>query len=66
MTKCRASKGQIMKNSVFFLGFVGSNPEVSSTQSGTSITTLSLATTRSFRDSEGNPQSATEWHRVTA
>ena len=43
-----------MKNTVTLVGFVGNNPEVRTTQSGASITTVSLATTNSFKDSEGN------------
>ena len=54
-----------MKNTVTLVGFVGNTPEVRSTQSGASITTVSLATTRSFKDGEGNRQSETEWHRIT-
>ena len=54
-----------MKNSVIIAGFVGSNPEVRHTQSGASVTSLSVATTRSFKDGEGHRQTETEWHRVT-
>jgi len=54
-----------MKNSVTLVGFVGNNPEVRSTRSDNSITSLSLATSRSYRDGEGNRQSDTEWHRIT-
>ena len=54
-----------MKNTVTLVGFVGSNPEVRTAQSGAAITNLSLATTRSFKDSEGNRQTETEWHRIT-
>ena len=54
-----------MKNTVTLVGFVGNNPEVRTTQSGASITTVSLATTNSFKDSEGNRQTETEWHRIT-
>ena len=54
-----------MKNTVTLVGFVGNTPEVRSTQSGASITTVSLATTRSFKDADGNRQSETEWHRIT-
>ncbi|MFN7324877.1 MAG: single-stranded DNA-binding protein, partial [Sphingomonadales bacterium] len=38
----------IMKNTVTLVGFVGNTPEIRTTQSGASITTVSLATTRSF------------------
>ena len=54
-----------MKNTVTLVGFVGNNPEVRTTQSGASITNISLATTHSFKDSEGNRQTETEWHRIT-
>ncbi len=54
-----------MKNTVTLVGFVGNTPEVRNTQSGTSITNISLATSRSFKDGEGNRQSETEWHRIT-
>jgi single-strand DNA-binding protein len=55
----------IMKNTVTLVGFVGNTPEIRNTQSGVSITSVSLATSRSFKDGEGNRQSETEWHRIT-
>lgn len=54
-----------MKNTVTLVGFVGNAPEVRATDSGASVTTVSLATTRSFKDGKGNRQSETEWHRIT-
>ena len=54
-----------MKNTVTLVGFVGNNPEVRTAQSGASITSISLATSRSFKDGEGNRQTETEWHRIT-
>ena len=54
-----------MKNTVTLVGFVGNTPEVRTAQSGAFITNLSLATTRSFKDSERNRQTETEWHRIT-
>ena len=54
-----------MKNIVTLVGFVGNMPEVRNTQAGVSITNMSLATSRSFKDGEGNRQSETEWHRIT-
>lgn len=54
-----------MKNTVTLVGFVGNNPEVRTTQSGASITHVSLATSRSFKDGEGTRQTETEWHRIT-
>lgn len=54
-----------MKNIVTLVGFVGNTPEVRNLASGASVTNVSLATTRNFKDSEGNRQSETEWHRIT-
>ena len=54
-----------MKNTVTLVGFVGNTPEVRETKGNATVTTVSLATSRSFKDSEGNRQSETEWHRIT-
>ena len=54
-----------MKNTVTLVGFVGNNPEVRTTQGGTAITSISLATSRGFKDGEGNRQTESEWHRIT-
>jgi single-strand DNA-binding protein len=54
-----------MKNTVTLVGFVGNTPEVRTAQSGAAITSLSLATTRSFKGAEGGRQTETEWHRIT-
>lgn len=54
-----------MKNIVTLVGFVDNAPEVRNTQGGTSITSLSLATSRSLNDGEGSRQSETTWHRIT-
>jgi hypothetical protein len=47
-----------MKNTVTLVRFVGNNPETRETQSGAKITTVSLATTRGFKDAEGIRQTA--------
>jgi single-strand DNA-binding protein len=62
-----------MQNLVILAGNVGSAPETRTTQGGTTITTLSLATSRAKRDSdgkilkdrEGRRVEDTEWHRIT-
>ena len=54
-----------MKNTVTLVGFVGNTPEVRTIKGDTSVTSLSLATTRSFKDAEGNRHTETEWHRIT-
>lgn len=54
-----------MKNTVTLVGFVGNDSEVRETKSDATLVNLSLATTRSFKDSEGERQQETEWHRIT-
>ena len=54
-----------MKNTVTLVGFVGNTPEVRTAPSGAAITNRSLATTRSFKDSEGNRHTETDWRLVT-
>lgn len=54
-----------MKNTVTLVGYAGNNPEVRETPSGANITTLSLATSRSYKDANGQRQTETEWHRIT-
>ena len=53
-----------MVNKVILIGNLGSDPEMRSTQAGTSVATLGVATSRSWKDKEGNKQDETEWHRV--
>ena len=54
-----------MKNTVTLVGFVGNAPEVRDLASGQTVTSVSLATSRRWKDGEGKRQSETEWHRVT-
>ena len=54
-----------MKNTVTLVGFAGNNPEVRETPSGAIITSLSLATSRSYKDAQDQCQTQTEWHRIT-
>lgn len=52
-------------NKVILVGNLGADPEKRTTQSGTTITTLSIATSESWRDKQtGEQQERTEWHRV--
>lgn len=53
-------------NKVFLIGRLTQDPEVRSTQSGQSVTTLNLATNRVWNNSSGEKQEATEFHRVVA
>lgn len=55
-----------MINKVILIGNLGQDPELKYTQSGTAVATLSVATSRRWKDKEGNMQDETEWHRVIA
>ncbi|GAB5464758.1 MAG: single-stranded DNA-binding protein [Candidatus Kapaibacteriales bacterium] len=52
-------------NRVTILGNLGADPEMRTINTGSSVTTLSIATTESYKDKAGNWQDTTEWHRVT-
>jgi len=52
-------------NKVILVGNLGRDPEVRSTQDGTQIANLSLATSDTWRDKQsGERKERTEWHRV--
>jgi single-strand DNA-binding protein len=52
-------------NKVILIGNLGRDPEIRSTQDGTRIANLSVATSESWRDkSSGERKERTEWHRV--
>lgn len=51
-------------NKVILIGNLGRDPEVRTTNSGTPVGNLNVATTRSFTK-DGEKTEETEWHRVT-
>ena len=52
-------------NKVILVGNLGRDPEIRSTQDGTRIATLNLATSENWRDRvSGERKERTEWHRV--
>jgi single-strand DNA-binding protein len=52
-------------NKVIIIGNLGRDPELRYNPSGTAFCTISLATTRSWKNREsGEKQEETEWHRV--
>lgn len=53
-----------MINKVILIGNLGADPEMRYTPSGTAVATLSVATSRRWKDRDGNQQDETEWHRV--
>lgn len=53
-------------NEVTLIGNVGQTPDMKNTSGGKRYALLSIATTRSFKDAQGEWQEKTDWHRVKA
>lgn len=52
-------------NKVILVGRLGNDPDVRYTASGSAVTTISIATSESWKDkATGQQQERTEWHRV--
>ncbi len=52
-------------NKVILVGNLGQDPEIKYTAGGAAVTTLSIATSDSWKDKDsGMEQERTEWHRV--
>lgn len=51
-------------NKVILLGNLGRDPETRYSPDNAAITNVSIATTRRYKDSSGQQQEETEWHRV--
>lgn len=51
-------------NKATLIGNLGADPEIRSTNAGTRVATLSVATSRRWTSRAGDPQEKTEWHRV--
>jgi single-strand DNA-binding protein len=53
-------------NRVTIVGFAGKDARNSSTQNGKGMTKLSVATTKRYKDGDGNWQEKTQWHVAVA
>lgn len=51
-------------NKVVLIGNLGADPEVRFTPSGVQVVSLTLATSESWNDKNGERQERTEWHRL--
>lgn len=51
-------------NKVIIIGHLGRDPESRYMPSGEQVTSISVATTESWKDKSGNKQEQTEWHRI--
>lgn len=52
-------------NKVVLICTLGKDPEMRQTQNGNAICNLSAATSRKYKDAQGNAQEETEWHRIS-
>lgn len=52
-------------NKVLIIGNLGSDPTTRYLQNGDAVTNITLATTDTWKDKNGEKQEKTEWHRVT-
>ncbi len=55
-------KGSV--NKVVLVGHLGADPESRFTPSGVAVTTFNMATNESWKNSEGEYEDQTEWHRI--
>uniref|UniRef100_UPI004055EB16 single-stranded DNA-binding protein n=1 Tax=Candidatus Electrothrix sp. TaxID=2170559 RepID=UPI004055EB16 len=53
-----------MLNKAMIIGHLGADPELRYTQSGLAVANFSVATSRRWKDKEGQQQEQTEWHRI--
>lgn len=53
-------------NKVILIGNVGKDPEIRHLESGTSVATITLATSERYKDKNGEQKEVTEWHTVIA
>ena len=52
-------------NKVILVGNLGNDPEVRYMPNGNAVANVSLATSESWKDQQGQVQERTEWHRLT-
>lgn len=52
-------------NKAIIVGNLGADPEMRFLPSGEAVANLSIATTDSWKDKDGNKKEATEWHKVS-
>jgi len=57
---------QNLRNRVQLIGRLGQNPEVKTLTSGKKLTTFSVATTDTYRNSNGEKVEETQWHNIVA
>ena len=53
-------------NKVILVGNIGQDPEVRYMPNGKAVANLTIATSESWKDQQGQLQERTEWHRCVA
>ena len=53
-------------NKVILCGNLGKDPDLRYTPSGAAVVSFSVATTKRYKDRDGNKQEKTEWHNIIA
>ena len=53
-------------NKVILVGNLGGDPEVRYANSGVAVCNFTMATTRNYKDKQGERKDETEWHRIVA
>ena len=52
-------------NKAIIVGTCGKDPEVRNLPSGSTVTSISVATNEQWKDKDGNKQERCEWHNIT-
>jgi single-strand DNA-binding protein len=55
-----------LRNKVQLIGNLGNDPEIITLESGQKLAKFSLATNESYKDSDGQKQTKTDWHNLIA
>lgn len=55
-----------LRNKVQLIGNLGNDPEIITLESGKKLAKFSLATNETYKDSEGQKQTKTDWHSLIA
>ena len=55
-----------LRNRVYLIGNLGTNPETKNLENGKKVTKFTLATSEEFKNSEGQKVKETTWHNIVA
>jgi len=55
-----------LRNKVQLIGYLGNNPEIITLDSGKKLAKFSLATNESYKNTQGEKVTETQWHNLVA